>query len=292
MYFKIILILFLPLFLYSQEKEISHKLAYISAINTNLKYKNSKNALQKWVNNITKSITTQLNFEVYTNNILMINDYFEKDIDILVFTPLDYMKNINSFKQTTKEFWYLRKDMNYNFHKKYLIVNRSSNINSLKDFKNKKIAISDVNKSAKLFLEKKYLEIFKKSPKEILKNIEVIKGNSLLLNVYFGKYEAAIINSNEYDTMIELNPSITKKIKILEESPRIFNVVTIAFNNSLSDNDMKYYHTLLNDFLNDKSKTELFNLLKIKSIDTQGDKFNELATYYKDYIKLKNKYDK
>ena len=142
------------------------------------------------------------------------------------------------------------------------------------------------------FQKKKFLEKYKKSAKKILGNTEYIRSNSILLNVFFKKYDAAVINSNEYDTMMELNPSISKKIKILEESPRIFNFMFIAFSKNLNNDDMKNYHKILYDFLSDKNKNELFNLLKIKSIETEADNIKDLAKYYKEYLKLKKRYDK
>ena len=292
MYFKIILILFLPLFLYSQEKKSPKKLAYINHMSEDLTYKDSKDALQAWVKNIANNVTDDVELEIYTDNNLMINNYLKKDIKIMSFAPYYYMKNIDALRKKTKEFWHLKKDMNYDFHKKYLIVNKASNIDSLKDLKNKKIMINRMNKSAELFLEKKYLEVVKKSPKKILDNVEFVKTNSILLNIYFGKYEAAIINSNEYDTMIELNPGISKKVKILEESPRIFNFMSIAFSKENSDNDMKNFQLLLDEFTKSKNKDELFNLLKIRSINTNQNNLKDLDTYYKEYLKLKKKYDK
>lgn len=290
MYIKIIIFLFLPLYLLSQENKLIKKLSFNSNMHNKMKYKNSESALKNWVKKVTVNSNLIVTLDIYDDNNKMLNDYFNNKIDMLVFSPFDYITNIDKFKKNTSEYWYLKKDMKHNYHKKYLIVNNS--INSMLDLNDKKIMINSGNKISKLFLEKKYLEKIKKSPKKILKNIEFVNSNSILLKTYFGTYDAAIIDSYEYETMIELNPSILKKIKILEESPRIFNDMIISFSKTNKDSDMNNFQQILKKFLEDKKKRELFNLLKIKTIKTNQNNLKDLEDYYTDYLKVKKKYDK
>lgn len=283
---KILFFLILPLFLYSQEKKSEKILAFNSSLGKMMKYQNSGSALKNWIKKVTFNNKTYISLKIFNDNNKMLDNYFKKQIDILVITPFDYVNNLDKFKNITNEFWYMKKDMKYNFHKKYLIVKNS--INSLDDLKNKKIAINSANKIAKMFLEKKYLEKNKKSAKKILENIEFIPNSSILLKTYFGAYDAAIVDSYEYDTMLELNPSIVKKIKILEESPRIFNNMIIAFN---KDSNMENYKILLKKFLLSKDKMEVFNLLKIQTIVSDSNNMSNLEKFYFDYINLKKEFD-
>ena len=286
MFFKILILLILPLFLFSQEEKLEKILAFNTNLGKMMKYQNSGSALKTWIKKVTSNNNTYINLKIYDNNENMLNDYFNKKIDILVFTPYDYVKNIEKFKSITDEYWFMKKDMKYDFHKKYLIVN--SNINSLLDLKDKKIAINSANKISKFFLEKTYIEKTKKSAKKVLDNIDFLANSSILLKTYFGSYDASVVDSYEYETMLELNPSITKKIKILEESPRIFNNMIIAFRNN---SNMEDYKLILKDFLLSKDKIEVFNLLKIKTIVPDGKNMNKLDEFYFDYMRLKKTID-
>lgn len=293
MYLKILIFLFLPFTLFSEETIIQKQLASHNDMTVKMKYVNSKDALLNWIQNFTNTTKLNVNLNIYNDYKEMFTDYDNNKIDILVFSPYSYIHNKDNIRKNSTNFWFMKKDRKYNFHKKYLIVNNS--INNLSDLKDTKIMINKANKISEMFLEKIYLEKVKKSAKKILKNVEFVNNKSILLKTYFGVYKASIVDSYEYDTMLELNPTIIKKIKILEESPRIFNGMITSFHKNNTAKDMENYKEILNQVLKDKGKLELFNLLKIKSVESNDNisvNLNYLENFYNDYLKAKKKYDK
>ncbi len=62
------------------------------------------------------------------------------------------------------------------------------------------------------------------------------KESRLILSVFFGQLDACIVNKNAYDLMIELNPQIEKKLKIIDKSPGFLSTVT-CFSKSFKNID-------------------------------------------------------
>jgi hypothetical protein len=66
--------------------------------------------------------------------------------------------------------------------------------------------------------------------------------------------------------MLELNPAIEKKIKILKESSQIFPYLLIIFNKANTSNNIKTFKKILNEFFESDRKNEFYDLLKIKDL--------------------------
>jgi ABC-type phosphate/phosphonate transport system substrate-binding protein len=297
MYFKILIFIFLPLFLYSNETTEEINVAYYSGIDSKQLYKNSRSALNIWVNdftkNIHKNIHKNINMNIYTNKEEIFKDYISNKMDIVAISAHSYLLNKKKYDDYSIDYWELRRSEIKPLQKMYLLVNTDSNINSILDLKNKKIGIDIENKFGKIFFEKTYLDGSKKNANDIISKIDYNKSNSLLLKTYFAKYDAAVITSYEYEVMIELNPAITKKIKILKSSPEIFPHIIILFHKNNIGKNIKTFKSTLSEFFKSENKQELFDILEIKDLSMSNKKnFDNLNEYYIEYLKLKSKFKK
>ena len=293
MNFKILILLFLPLIMYSNGKTKNIDVAYYHDEDIISNYKNSKSALDIWINDFVKNINNNINLVPYNNKQDFIDDYNNGKLDIISLVAYSYLYNKEKIDENTIDYWQLGKSKNKSLEKMYLIVNKNSNINNILDLKNKKIAIDKENKFGKFFFEKIYLENRKKNIDDIMSKINYNNKNSLLLQVYFNKYDAAVITSNEYDIMLELNPAINKKINILETSPEIFPNLLIFFNKKNTSDNMKVFKKSISSFFINEDNHELFDILKVKEISRiEKSDLDKLYDYYQGYRKLKSKYKK
>jgi ABC-type phosphate/phosphonate transport system substrate-binding protein len=293
MYFKILIFIFLPLFLYSNEATEEINVAYYSGIDSKQLYKNSRSALNIWVNDFTKNIHKNINMKIYTNKEEILKDYISHKMDIVAISAHSYLLNKKKYDDYSIDYWELRRSEIKPLQKMYLVVNRDSNINSILDLKNKKIGIDIENKFGKIFFEKTYLDGSKKNAKDITSKIDYNKSNSLLLKTYFAKYDASVITSHEYEVMLELNPAIKKKIKILKSSPEIFPHIIVLFHKNNTGKNIKTFKSTLSKFFKNENKQELFDILEIKDLIMSNKKnFDNLNEYYQEYLKLKSKFKK
>lgn len=291
MYFKIIIFILLPLFLYSNEKLENINIGYHNNISVVSNYKNSRSALNIWVKDFALNIYENINIELYRDKETVINDYINNKLDIIPITPYGYLKYKEKLDNNTMDYWHLKKSKKNAYQKMYLITNIKSNINSISDLKDKKIGIDTLNNFGKVFLEKTYIDSTKKSADNLISKISYNKSNSLVLQTYFSKYDAAVVTSFEYDIMLELNPAIKKKIKILKSSPEIFPYLLIFFNKNNTSENIKIFKEILNKFFASERKHELFDMLKIKDLSIiEKRDLDKLDEYYKEYLKSKSKY--
>ena len=254
-------------------------------------YKNSKSALDIWINDFAKNIDENINMVLYENKKSFVDDYINNKLDVMPLFAYFYLYNKKLIDANTDQYWHLSKTKNKPFQKMYLIVNKKSGIKNILDLKNKKIALDKRNVFAKFYFEKMYLNASKKNIDNIMSKINYNNTNSLLLQVYFGKYDAAVISSKEYEIMLELNPAIDKKIKILEASPEIFPHMLIFYNKNNKSNNMKVFIKYMNTFFDNEDARELFNILKVEEFSRIDKKdLDRLYEYYQDYKKLKSKY--
>ena len=291
MYFKIILFILLPLSLYSIDKTEKIDIAYYHDEEIMSNYKNSKSALDIWANDFIKKFDKNINLIFYENKHNVIDDYNKNKIDLMSLFAYLYLYNKEEIDKNTDDYWQISKVKNKPFEKMHLIVNKNSNVNNILDLKDKKIALNKKNLFAKIHFEKTYLEASKRNIDKIMSKINYNKTKSLLLQVYFGKYDAAVISSNEYNIMLELNPAIVKRIKILETSPEIFPYMLVFYNKKNTSNNMKLFKKSINTFFQNEDNHELYDILKVKEskrIDKKD--LDRLYDYYQSYKKLKSKY--
>lgn len=291
MYFKILILIFLPFIMYSNQKTDEINIAYYHDDDILANYKNSKSALDIWIKDFAKKLDENINMVLYENKKKFLDDYVSNKLDVMPLYAYFYLFDKDIIDENTADYWHLSKVKNKPFQKMYLIVNKKSGIKNIVDLKDKNIALNKRNLFAKFYFEKIFLESTKKNIDSMMSKINYNKKNSLLLQVYFGKYDAAVITSNEYDVMLELNPAIDKKIKILKTSPEIFPHMLIFYNKKNTSNKMKFFKKSLNAFLINEDNNELFELLKVEEFKRIEKKdLDKLYEYYQSYKKLKSKY--
>jgi len=139
MYFKILIFLFLPLFLYSEEKVENINIGYHNGISADAKYKNSRSALNIWVKDFAKNMYKNVNVKVHDDEKSVINGYITKKLDVVPISPYNYLNHKEEIDENIIDYLLLKKSKDDLFDKMYLIVNKKSNINTISDLKDKKI---------------------------------------------------------------------------------------------------------------------------------------------------------
>lgn len=285
------ILLFFLIYLNYAFAEMTIKSGYLSEFYSNLKYENSKSALKIFIKDVAKEAGLDLHLSIYKNEEKFLNDYVNNKIDIMVINPYLYLENKEIIDKNTIQIWDFKKSFDKDFVKYYLVVNNKSGIKTINDLKNKKIAIDKNKLLAKAFLEKEFYEKNKRSSKAITTNIKVVEKGSVLLKTYFGQYDACIIDSEDYDTMYDLNPAILKRLTIIKKSDAIFSDHLIFFHKNQGLEKMKMHKETLKRFMNDPRQNNVFELLKTKKLEIIKLKdLDELNSFYNEYKILKKKY--
>lgn len=169
-----------------------------------------------------------------------------------------------------------------------IIVHKDSNIDSIKDLKNKQIALEHQLVLGELFLNKEVLESAKTSAKKYTKEINYVKsGMEAILKTYFKQQDVAVVQTSTFDLAVEMNPSLLKHLKILKKSKKIFSPVVFLFNKEV-------YGKKFADIVEFNRTQEGRNILKVFKISgvemRELEVLDEFVEYYKEYETLLNKY--
>lgn len=151
----------------------------------------------------------------------------------------------------------------------YLITNKAHEYNSINDLKKSSINIlaRTPGQVPSLWLDK-ILRDNKLPLKEIFfTDINYdYKATNVVLSVFFNKTAASIVSKPSFDLLCELNPQISKEVKIIETSePLLFGVIFFNTNNKDKDREKLVYDTLvsLNKDSYGKQLLNMFNVDKI-----------------------------
>ena len=140
------------------------------------------------------------------------------DFDCIILTIEEY---IHLQKKLTLEPFatnYTAGNVGYKYH---LLVNKVDNINDISQLKDEVFYIlaRENQKAPFLWLEKLLREKSLPNSKKYLKEIVTdYKATNVVLPVFFNKAKACIVTESSLNLLVELNPSIKTKMKILESS--------------------------------------------------------------------------
>ena len=203
----------------------------------------------------------------------------------------NYYENKDVLKKISKNYW-TATFSNEEFSQFYLITQIDSNINSIKDISNKKISLELYDKVPEVWINKLSLLQNKKSIESISnKIIKENKENTALLNVFFRKTDLAVVSSRTWDDMIKLNPSISKKLKIIEKSEKN-NIPFIGFfHKNVEEKKINDFFRVTGNIEKSVRAEELMTLLKFKKFFKIDDSYlSKMEIYYTEYFELRNRY--
>lgn len=115
-----------------------------------------------------------------------------------------------------------------------LLVKKEGNIKSLEQLKNKKIIVrkGHIGTIAIMWLDTLLLDRSLPESNGFFKIIkQVDNGSRALLPVFFGQADACIVHRYAYETIAQLNPQLSKQLKILHESPALLASISCLHNN-------------------------------------------------------------
>lgn len=286
---KLILIIIIPLQLLGNDStKIDGKMGFlVDGINA-IKYKDARIAFDLWKNEISENNDIHPSIEYIDTEEEIINGYKNFEFQYITMNPFFYLKNMKLIDKLTQS-CLITKEGKEDFDQ-YVLLVRDKKIKTFKDLKGKRVAIKDDDYLSTIFLElegsKKLSKNFRISSYDIIKTK---KNSTAILNTFFGKADACVVPLSTYELVIELNPSISKKLKKLIVSEKIFMPIVTFFH---KDSNKKFVDIITNeiDVLTSTSRgrniLNLFKMNEIKPIECK--ELEPIKEFYKKYELLKS----
>lgn len=255
------------------------------------KFEKAREYLSIWLNKMGKNKNVKFQLQFYKNKDEILEKYLKGEIVFTVFDFKYFYKNFNSLKKNTHSYYVVDSE-NRKGSKYCLIARKDSKIDNLKKIKNKKLQVYEADEVGNIWLDKKSLQTNHKSFKNLISNTKYIsKESTILLNVFFKKTDLGVIRKNIWDIMAELNPTISKNVKIITCSKESFIPTIAILSNRIDKKRIGKVLTLLNNFNSFSEGEQIFNLFDISNVaDIKKSQILKMQKFYNEYIILKKKY--
>lgn len=289
---KIVLLLLISLNLYAQNNyDYESNFGFLSRGTLLANFKDAQTALSDWIESTAKEDNGKVDVFYYADSHSLYNDYKKNKLNMIVLELDFFFKNKDEIKKKSNNYWTLVN--NETVHSQYyLIANKSLNVKELKSIKNTTVSIKKYNLSSEIWFDKISLLENKKSYKNLVKKVNYKeKESSSLLDVFFKKSQFAVISKSTWDIMIELNPSIKKRVEVIRKSKKIHYPFIGLFSNNASEKGLKAFFRLSENIKGLKRGEQIINLLKFDSVHRiDENSLNALNNFYSEYFELQKKY--
>lgn len=175
-----------------------------------------------------------------------------------------------------------------------MISNSEKDLKGFKDLKNKKLVLKDDDKIAKIWLDKNSYELNKNSSIKLLEELKKEKNDRrVVFNVFFGKSDYGIVTKEAWDIIVDFNPAIKKKVKVLEVSENIFidNLGIYSKYSNKESRDFFFKKGNNPETLKSDTALKILDLLKLDGIFfIEYDFLNDLDKFFKEYFELEKRY--
>ncbi|WP_121628653.1 PhnD/SsuA/transferrin family substrate-binding protein [Poseidonibacter antarcticus] len=287
---KLLLIFTISLSLQAENK-FESRFGFLSEGTLLSSFKDARVALKVWLEDVAVRYEGKLNIEFYDNSDSLYNALKNNELDMVVLDLPFFFKNKKDILETCDNFWALNM-LDDKYSQYYLIAKKSLNAKNFKDIKGKTISLKKGNIGASVWLDKNSLISNKKSSKKITKRIlEKKKESTAILNVFFNKSDFAIVRKKTWDIISELNPTISKKLEIVQKSEKIHIPFIGLFRKDINKLSIESFFKLSKDLNEIKGSQHIIALLKFNSLFRVNDDYlKNLDKYYNEYFMLQKKY--
>jgi ABC-type phosphate/phosphonate transport system substrate-binding protein len=190
---------------------------------------------------------------------------FDKgEIDGFFSSPLQYLARKDNVSKILIGVGYKNADIKQSF---LVIARASDSISQLKELRNKRISLAEYMDIEKLYLNTRLLRLNLPQVTEFFSEMKNPSNPHVaLMDVFFNKSDIAIVREHEYNTAVELNPQLAKKLIILEKSePYVSTVGTI--NNKIPDKEFTAAIETFNAVANTEKGLALLSIVSLDRVE-------------------------
>lgn len=288
-----LIIIFLNIYCYANNNTTNKKITLGISLKSGLltKFKDANVAITTWVAQAGRMHDVDVKVILYDEDNNIYNDYVNKKLDVAIVDIPFYFRNKIDLDKNTINRWGLSVDDEK--FSQYYLIGSSSNLKGFSDLKSKTLALKDKDSLAEIWLEKNSFLQNKKTSKNVLKDLKVEKDDRrVIFDVYFGKADYGIVSKKAWEVIVNFNPSIEKKVKILETSQNIFMQNMGLYSKYSNEEIRKLFFEKSNNLTQLVGAKKIIDMLKFNYIYKIDDSFLEdLEKYFNEYLELEKRYN-
>ena len=175
-------------------------------------------SLNIWAKEISNGIGARVaDVQLFDDVNVMAKAFAKQEINFAVASPLTFALHFD--RNSLAECFYGSRADNEQ-DAVLLIAQVKDNVNSIMDLQHKRLIMPENDELASVFLNTLTLQASgKKAPQFFSEILLSVKTNRAVLDVFFNKADAAIVQQASYEVMIALNPQLKEQLKIIDSYP-------------------------------------------------------------------------
>lgn len=277
LFLKYVFLLLISVTLYSGHLNV----AYGSIAMDQFSKKDTMISMNMWIDEILIDTNYTATFKIYDKSSEMAKDFNLGKIDLALNKPLEFVKYFDKSKMKYGFSGGMEDRNDDNF---VLVMRHNESLKDLYSIKNPIVALRINENLPKIVV--KYL-FLKNTQNDNINFIETKKHSSALLKLFFKQVDAAVVSKKTFDFANELNPQISKKLKIVYHS-KVSSGTFGYFREGFSNDLHKIITNLALKIVNSNRGEQLLMIFKTdRVIKTYVKDLKPVENLYKNYIKLK-----
>ncbi len=186
---------------------------------TDVDIRDAKTAVEFWVREVAEDSGLRAETYIYEDLNSLVKELQRGKIDVANTTPLDYLR-ITQMLELEISFGILKRGKKT--RKFILLVRSDSSFNRVEDLRGRRLVLKKGDDIGHLYLNTLLLRNKQEEANKFFWSIHKKKKFSqTILNVFFGQADACITTDVVFKTMVDLNPQIGKRLKVISSSQEI-----------------------------------------------------------------------
>ncbi len=253
--------------------------------------KDAKIAIKVWLNELaSEDYDKELVLDFYDNKEQVLSDFISGELEYLTLNTMHYLENRSKLNPYIRDLYvFLATKDDYISY--VLVTKNSNNIKSIKNLKNKTIGKHKSEYMDLLYIDHALLQNRLPTHQKYFSEVkEYDKNSRVLMKLFFNKIDACVIPEYTWDMMTEMNPQISKKLKVLDSSKKIFIPALSLISNKMNDKLYNVHKVNAKKLIKSPKGQQILTLLKSKMYKPVDKAYiNPMVDYYKEYLALKKR---
>jgi ABC-type phosphate/phosphonate transport system substrate-binding protein len=194
-------------------------MGYSSKTFLDVDMKDAVAALDVWVNELSAKEGFIAQNNIYEDLNVLVKDFQQGKLDFGLVKSLDYLKIRKDVKPEIAMTYVKGGKKTIRYH---ILVRTDSGVSNISGLRNKKLTMRKGDDMGLLFLNTLLLKNKQPESEKTFSFIDAkIRSSQVILSVFFGQSDACLTTDVAYRTMIELNPQIKEKLRIISSSDEL-----------------------------------------------------------------------
>lgn len=266
-FFVIGIVFHAPLSVSDEEKPIISNFNigwYFPSVNAMVSRTDFQIAIDMWLKEFQHVISIQdTHVKLFDHMNNMRNAFDKGELDMIVAPPLLI---VDFFNLDTLADGFVGNSVTGKSYGIAVLVRSDIAMDSIKNFKNKRLVLPENDKLASVFLDSLLMPEYQQSYQQVFASTQFLgKQNAIIHKLFFNKADVGVAFLETYHLMAELNPQINKKIKVLHNFP-INSPNYSFFHHNFSDKMRKLFITEALKLNESVRSQELLNNFRMQAL--------------------------